>query len=100
MKNIDDMTDQLAENRRELREVRKQVAQALGGDVLDEGVLGAALTRVDDMLAKTNLQLGRALTEVQAALDGEQRRELAELLAERGGHGGHARRGRFGRRDF
>jgi len=82
MKGIDAISDQMETGRRELRDVRRQVAQALGGDVLDEAVLGSALERVEDLMAKTKLELTQALMEVHAALDGEQRRELAELIAE------------------
>ena len=82
MKGIDAVTDQMETGRRELRDVRRQVAQALGGDVLDEAVLGAALERVETLMAQSKLELTHALTEIHAALDGEQRRELAELIAE------------------
>jgi uncharacterized membrane protein len=82
MKGLDSITDQMESGRRELRDVRRQVAQALGGDVLDEAVLSAALEKVDSLMAKTKLELTTALTEIHAALDGEQRRELAELIAE------------------
>ena len=82
MKGIDAVTDQMETGRRELRDVRRQVAQALGGDVLDEAVLSTALERVEDLMAKSKLELTHALTEIHAALDGEQRRELAELIAE------------------
>ena len=86
MKGIDALSMQMETGRRELRQVRRQVAQAVGSEVLDEAVLGAALERVEDLMAKTKLELTQALTEVHAALDGEQRRQLSELIAE-GPHG-------------
>ena len=82
MKGIDAISDNMESGRRELRDVRRQVAQALGGDVLDEAVLSAALEKVEELMAKSKLELTVALTEVHAVLDGEQRRELAELIAE------------------
>ena len=47
-----------------------------------EAVLSAALEKVDSLMARTKLELTTALTEIHASLDGEQRRELAELIAE------------------
>jgi Spy/CpxP family protein refolding chaperone len=94
VKSIDGLTDHMASSRRELGEVRKEVAQALGGDVLDESVLTAALERVEDLIAKTKLELVQALTAIHASLDGKQRRELAELISDglpRGGHYGFSR---------
>jgi Spy/CpxP family protein refolding chaperone len=81
VKHVDGWLDQAATGRRELADVRRQVAQALSADVLDEATLSAALQRVDDMLAKAKLDLAQALTEIHASLDPQQRRDLADLLS-------------------
>lgn len=82
MKSIHGLEERLVDGRGELREVRKQVAQALGGDELDETILSAALVRVEDLIAKTKLDLVQMLTDIHASLDGRQRKELAEIVAE------------------
>ncbi|MET0387496.1 MAG: periplasmic heavy metal sensor [Polyangiales bacterium] len=82
VKSIESFKEHMAVSRNELHDVRKQVAQALGGDVLDESVLSAALDRVEELIARTKLELTTALTEVHASLDGRQRKELAELISE------------------
>jgi uncharacterized membrane protein len=82
MKSVHGFEEQLLHGRGELTEVRKQVAQALGGDELDETILSAALVRVEDLIAKTKLDLAQMLTEIHASLDGQQRKALAELVAE------------------
>jgi Spy/CpxP family protein refolding chaperone len=82
VKSIDMFAEHMASGRHELVEVRKQVAQALGGDELDESVLSAALDRVEDLIAKTKLDLVQTLTDIHASLDGKQRKELAELISD------------------
>jgi len=82
LKSIEALRQQMTNGRSELDAVRKQVAQALGGDELDETILSAALERVEDLIAQTKLELMRALTEVHASLDGNQRKELAEMIAD------------------
>ena len=92
VKHVDDWMDHMASGRRELSDVRREVAQALRGDALDEASLHAALQKVEDLLAKTKLELTEALTEIHASLDSEQRRELADMLSygprQRGGFAG------------
>jgi hypothetical protein len=90
VKHVEGIVDHMATGRRELSDVRRQVAQALSGEVLDEAVLSAALERVEDLLAKSKLDLTQALTEIHASLDPQQRRDLADLLTY----------GPRGRRDF
>lgn len=80
VKHIDSLMDNAATGRRELSDVRRQVAQALTGETLDEASLNAALEKVDDLLAKTKLELTQALSEIHASLDPHQRRDLADLL--------------------
>jgi hypothetical protein len=94
VKTIGTLTEHMANSREELQEVRKQVAQALGGDVLDESILTAALDRVEGLIRKAKVELAEALQEVHGSLDGTQRRQLAELIAEGLPHPGF-RYGRF-----
>lgn len=82
VKSIGTLTDHMASSREELADVRKQVAQALGGDVLDESALTAALDRVEGLIQKAKLELAQALQEVHSSLDGPQRKLLAEIIAE------------------
>lgn len=88
VKHVDSWVDHLETGRRELSDVRREVAQALRGDRLDEAALHAALVKVEDLLAKSKLELTQALTEIHASLDPEQRRELSDLLS-------HGPRGRY-----
>ena len=81
VKHVDSWMENVATGRRELTDVRRQVAQALRGEALDEASLQAALEKVDDLLAKSKLELTQALTEIHASLDSEQRRDLADLLS-------------------
>jgi len=78
---MDKFWDHLTEGRGELSAVRKQVAQVLASDQLDEGALSAALERVEDLIAKTKQELASVLTEVHSSLDSEQRKELADILS-------------------
>ncbi|HET8939617.1 MAG TPA: periplasmic heavy metal sensor [Polyangiales bacterium] len=91
VKHVDSWMENVATGRRELTDVRRQVAQALRGEALDEASLQAALEKVDDLLAKSKLELTQALTEIHASLDPEQRRDLADLLSygPRHHHGRH-----------
>jgi hypothetical protein len=82
VKSVETFTEHLIDGREELRNVRKQVAQALGGDVLDETVLTAALDRVEGMITQAKSDLKNALQEIHASLDGPQRQHLAEMVAE------------------
>jgi uncharacterized membrane protein len=68
--------------RQELAAARKELAQALGGDVLDQNALNAALARVEGLFGKARVELNQALTDVHSALDGRQRKALAELIAD------------------
>lgn len=88
VKSVETFTEHMINGREELRDVRKQVAQALGGDELDEAVLTQALERVEGMIGKAKADLKTALQEIHASLDGPQRQHLAEMIAE----GPYARR--------
>jgi hypothetical protein len=82
VRSVETLRENLSGGRGELDLARKEVAEAIGGDVLDESVLTAALTRVDGLLAKARGELFRALSDVHAALDGNQRKLLAEMIAD------------------
>jgi Spy/CpxP family protein refolding chaperone len=81
-KTLDELRERLVSGRDELQTARKEVAQAVGGDVLDETALKAASDRVEGLFDKTRSELGQALLEVHAALDGPQRKALAEMIAD------------------
>lgn len=82
VRSVDTFTEHLEIGRDELRGARRQFAQALGGDVFDESALKGVLERVDDVVAKTKAELTRTLQEIHTNLDGRQRQQLAELIAE------------------
>jgi hypothetical protein len=82
LKSIDNLRENLSGSRGELDLARKEVAEAIGGDVLEEPVLNAALNRVDGLIAKARAEVFIVLSETHAALDGNQRKALAELIAE------------------
>jgi hypothetical protein len=81
VKHVDNWLENAESGRRELSDVRRQVAQALRGETLDESTLQDALNKVDDLIAKSKLELTQALTEIHASLEPEQRRDLADLLS-------------------
>lgn len=66
----------------ELQAARKDLAAALGGDVLDEAALRAAIDRALAVVQKAATELTQVLPAVHGALDGQQRKRLAELIAE------------------
>jgi hypothetical protein len=86
LRSVETLRENLSGGRGEFDLARKEVAEALGGDVLDESILTAALARVDGLLAKARSELFQALSDVHAALDGNQRKALAEMIADFRGH--------------
>jgi hypothetical protein len=66
----------------ELRAARKEVAAALGSDVLDQSVVDAAFARSAELAEKLSRELREAISSVHGLLDGEQRRLLAAWLAD------------------
>jgi hypothetical protein len=66
----------------ELQAARKDLAAAIGGDVLDEAALRAAFDRGLAVAQKLATELTQVLPAVHGALDGEQRKRLAEAIAE------------------
>jgi Spy/CpxP family protein refolding chaperone len=82
VRTIDALRENMVQGRDELTHMRRDVAQAIGGDVLDQSALDAAAGRVEGMIAKAKSELTQALIEVHTTLDGRQRKELAELIVE------------------
>jgi uncharacterized membrane protein len=76
------LREHLEGSRDELRGARKDLAAALGGDVLDTAALEAALGRGQAVTQTFARELSRALADVHGVLDGEQRKQLAELIAD------------------
>jgi Spy/CpxP family protein refolding chaperone len=74
--------ERLSEARGELVAARRELAAALGGEVLDPAALEAAFRRGNEQFARLSRDVQTALAGVHEALDPEQRRQLAELLAD------------------
>lgn len=66
----------------DLRAARRDLAQAVGGDELDEAALAAATAKQEAVVERVRLELIEALKTVHETLDGQQRRALAEWIAE------------------
>ena len=79
---VDNLRDQLENGRGELDAARNELAQAFGGDVLDEAALNGALARAEGFSSKMRSEVVRGVTEIHGALDGRQRRQIAELIAD------------------
>jgi uncharacterized membrane protein len=73
---------------------RKELAAAVGRDVIDGAALDAAVARHKAVLEKLGPELTQTLISVHEVLDGAQRKQLAELIAE--GHRGLRGFGRGG----
>lgn len=72
--NLNDARDDLAG-------IRGDVAQALGGDVLDEQALSAALEKQEQFVSRARNEVVQAIKALHEILDGSQRRYLAEWIA-------------------
>lgn len=79
---VDGVRARLSEARGELASARRELAAALGGEVLDPAALDAAFRRANELYARLSKDVQQALAGVHEALDPEQRRQLAELLAD------------------
>lgn len=66
----------------ELRNARKEVAAALGSEVLDRSALDAAFARSGELAEKLSRELREAISSAHELLDPEQRRLLAAWLAD------------------
>lgn len=78
---VETLRNNLMDGRSELSAVRRDVAQAFGGDVFDEQALNAAITKQEAFVTRARGEIITAMREVHEALDGRQRRQLAEWIA-------------------
>jgi Spy/CpxP family protein refolding chaperone len=79
---VDGVREQLGDVRTEFAAARRELAAALACDVLDPATLEAAFRRHTELLGKLGRDVQAALIGVHEALDPEQRKQLAELLAD------------------
>jgi Spy/CpxP family protein refolding chaperone len=79
---LDTVREQMRGARDELSAARKSLATAIGGDVIDGAALDAALGQQKSLVDKLGQSVTQALLSVHEALDGEQRKRLAELIAQ------------------
>lgn len=71
----------------ELDQTRRDVASAIRSGTVDETGLGALFSRQDEKLRDVQKAFVTALGKVNAALDEDQRKRLAQMIDERGGIG-------------
>lgn len=82
LKLVNSFSERLRETLPGLSAVRKELAAALGGDVLDTAALDAVFLRNTELFVKLSHELQKGLAEVHATLDSEQRQLLAQALAD------------------
>ena len=78
---VETLRNNLMDARSELSAVRRDLASAFGGDVFDEQALAAAIAKQDTFVTRARTELVQAMREVHEALDGRQRKQLAEWIA-------------------
>jgi hypothetical protein len=79
---VEGARQRVGETLHELAGARHELAAALGSEVLDGAALDAAFRRGGELFANLGGELQRALSGIHEALDPEQRRQLAELIAD------------------
>lgn len=79
---VERLRERMDEALPELRAARKEVAAALGSEVLDTSVLDAAFQRSAELADKLGRELREAIQRAHELLDPEQRRLLAAWLAD------------------
>ena len=72
----------LKEARDDLQGIRGDLAQAVGGDVFDEQALSAALAKQETFVTRARSEIVSSIKSIHETLDGTQRRQLAEWIAE------------------
>jgi hypothetical protein len=87
---VETLRNSLSDGRDEFASVRRDLAQAFGGDVLDEQPLTAALAKQEAFVNRARGELVAGIRNVHEALDGRQRRQVAEWIA--GGFSGRSAR--------
>jgi uncharacterized membrane protein len=65
-----------------LQGIRGDLAQAVGGDVFDEQALAAALEKQEAFVSRSRGEIVSSIKSIHETLDGNQRRQLAEWIAE------------------
>jgi hypothetical protein len=78
----DSLHERMKGSREELATARKELGAAIGGDLFDARTLEAALGRGLAVGQKLAHELSEVLPSVLESLDGEQRKRLAELIAD------------------
>lgn len=76
------VAQQLRDSRKELDGARRELAAALGGEALDPLAFDAAFARGGELFTRLSRELQHALAELHEVLDPEQRKQLAEWLAD------------------
>jgi len=86
---VDEVVEAAEAMRDAMFDSRSDLARAFGADDLDEEALGTLLSQQDERLEALRKSYVSALSRVHAALDPDQRRQLARWLSRRGaGFGG------------
>lgn len=91
---LDTVRAQMRGTRDALSAARTALATAIGGDVIDGAALDSALGQQKSLVDRLGQTVTQALLSVHEALDGEQRKQLAELIAN-GPFAGRFRGSRF-----
>lgn len=90
---VEELVDRARDSGRELRDTRRDIAQAVRGERVDEARLNEVFGRHDAALAKLRAGSVEALRKVHEALDERQRKILGDLIDSGGlyGYGWHGR---------
>jgi Spy/CpxP family protein refolding chaperone len=72
----------LKDSKQELVSARQDLAQAIGGDELDPQAIASMLAKQEAFVNRARIEVVQALNAVHEALDGSQRRILAEWIAD------------------
>jgi LTXXQ motif family protein len=80
---FEELRENRASVRDELRQTRSDLAQAIGGGLIEDATLEEAYARQDRLLARMRVGFNEALKKVVEVLDESQRKELASWI-ERG----------------
>ena len=90
---VEELVDRARDSGRELRDTRRDIAQAVRGERVDEARLSEVFGRHDAALDKLRAGNVEALRKVHEALDERQRKILGDLIDSGGlyGYGWHGR---------
>ena len=90
---VEQFVDQARDSRREFRDTRRDIAEAVRGEHLDEARLNEVFGRHDAVIDKLRAGGVDAVRKVHEALDPRQRKVLGDLIDSGGlyGHGWHGR---------